>query len=130
MGVVVAIVGRRLVGKSLLAHHILSQKENIQLIPLNTNQDYSLLFAQEGNYIVEIPSDVPIHFWDTMPWHAIIVVDCPDNYQRQYGKICNHNLYSREMYMKVATDVFLNTVALDHVEWVAKQLVRSYFITE
>lgn len=127
MGVVVAIVGRRRVGKSLLIDHIVSQGDNIQHLSFTTYQDLGLIFDQDGKHIVEIPSDSPIQDWENLPWHAVIVVDCPDSYQLQYGNV-SENIYPREAYIKVATDVFLNTVAIDHVAWVAKQLVRSYFI--
>lgn len=66
----------------------------------------------------------------------IVAVDCSRVKQRKYleGKqlpeIAIASLldssYNRYYYTKKATDIFLNTVSLEHLAWVANQIFKSY----
>jgi dephospho-CoA kinase len=66
----------------------------------------------------------------------VVAVDCSRLRQRKYlagnalsEAVVSHLLdsgYDRHYYTTRATDVFLNSVSLEHVAWVASQIFKSY----
>lgn len=66
----------------------------------------------------------------------VVAVDCSRLVQRQYlegkglpqraVKALLDSDYPREYYTKFATDIFLNSVSLNHMEWVARQMLKTF----
>lgn len=92
--------------------------------------------------IVEIPSTVNMQYLckGESIFRYIVSVDCPEWAQRVYLEKLGHSTqrveqiinsgYDRRFYTSLASDVFLNTVSLEHVEWVAHKLYLSYQLIE
>jgi dephospho-CoA kinase len=87
--------------------------------------------------IVELPSFIDLSpFVQRKIFDYVIAVDCEKKVQKEYlEKVITNNLalksilesgYERSYYTKIATDIFLNSVNLEQLEWVSKQILSSY----
>lgn len=138
MSAVIAVVGRQGVGKSRLVscmvangaqQEVFVDTDSSQAMKERLKQIISIGEQRDGVTVVEIPGYISIEVWYNLNWGAVVVVDCPDQVQQRYMHSNEvQNKHSREAYTQVATDVFLNTVDTSHINWVAKQLLRSYAI--
>lgn len=71
-------------------------------------------------------------------FNHIIAVDCDEFYQKKYlqqkgmpESVIQYYIssgYDRSYYTEFATDILLNTVKLEHIEWTVTQMLQSYIL--
>lgn len=92
---------------------------------------------EPAEYVIEIPSFVEMSkILEAEVLDFIIAVDCSLRVQKYYleKKVladqaiwCLYDSgFERSYYTQVATDIFLNTVSLSHLDWVSDQMLKAY----
>lgn len=104
--------------------------------PLILDKIKSELLKEKG--VIEIPSYVDVEYLcrGGGVFKYIVSVDCPESaqknnlelqgYHEDMQDILLQSGYDRKYYTSLASDVFLNTVSPEHIDWVAHKLLLSY----
>lgn len=92
---------------------------------------------ESNEYVIEIPSFVELEgIVEAEAFDFIVAVDCSIRMQKHYleKKVLPEQSFwglldsslERTYYTGLATDIFLNSVTLSHLDWVSDQMLQAY----